>query len=99
MNSVLFQISTNRNQLSFNVVQLLIRKQFGYHGTAIKMEITPALVYLTIFGSSAWLVIFCILWAIHSRMENSYESSEPSSGFVLVRDVGDNSRCSILMEQ
>jgi len=94
--SVLFQISTNHNQFSFNVVQYPIGELFGHQGTTAKMEITPVLVYLTIFGSSVWLVIFCILWAIHSRMEKNYESSEP---FVLVRDVGDNSRCSILMEQ
>ena len=57
------------------------------------MEITPILVYGTIIGASIWILIFCLLWVIYSRMEESLNRSEP---FVFVHDAEDESRNSQL---
>ena len=48
------------------------------------MEITPILVYGTIIGASIWILIFCLLWVIYSRFEESMNSSDP---FVFVNAV------------
>ena len=78
------------NQATANALLSLLQLMQTYMvSKADRMEITPFLVYGTIVGSSVWILIFCILWLIYSRIEKSFNSPDP---FDLIHDPGVQSR-------